>query len=403
MQRIAQAAYSSVFWLLSHLKPQPLSAAWYAIYLQVVALILLNSISQTALAQKLATPTDSVPSSMPYIFGVYAQGSFIVNHAPAVAHLAASHPLGVELNVQRQTTGAQPWHAWYHYPKVGLALVYYDYRNPVLGQSYAATVYLSKSFSRTARHDFSVRLGTGLAYFPVHYDLYSNRKNTFVSSPINATLQFRAEYDVALTEHLGLLLALGLTHYSNGATDKPNFGINLPTVVLGLNYHQQRPAPHRGGYAPAPTDVGHNFLNVSTSVAFKRRSIADSKVYTVNSLTLAAGRRINRKSNLLVGLEGFYDRSLRAAQLDTARQIDHLPDTRKAGAFVGHELLIGRLALVTHLGVYFYNPYASNPFYYERVGLKYQFTPWLFGAVDLKVHRAIADALELKAGIRLGH
>jgi hypothetical protein len=371
--------------------------------IQLVAGLLLGGCIQGAKAQRILLPADSggVPRA-PFIFGAYAQGSIIISHTQPVAHLVSSHPLGFELNVQRQTTGAAPWHAWYKYPKVGLALVYFDYRNPLLGRSYTATVYLSKSISRTARHDFSFRLGTGLAYFPVHYDLYTDRKNTFISSPLNATLQLRFEYDLALSEHLGLLLALGLHHYSNGATSKPNFGINLPTVAVGLNYHQQRPAPVRPGYAPAPLDVGHNFLNVSTSVAFKKRSAFDPTTYLVNSVTLAAGRRLSRKSNLLVGLEGFYDRSLRAAQLDTARATTNLPDTRKASAFVGHELLLGRLAMVTHLGAYFYNPYKSNPFIYERVGLKYHFTPWLFGVLDLKVHLFTADALELKVGARLG-
>ena len=62
---------------------------------------------------------------------------------------------------------------------------------------------------------------------------------------------------MALTEHLGLLVGLGLNHYSNGATTKPNFGINLPTVLLGLNYHQQRPFVPLGPARPAnPTDLG---------------------------------------------------------------------------------------------------------------------------------------------------
>jgi hypothetical protein len=121
----------------------------------------------------------------------------------------------------------------------------------------------------------------------------------------------------------------------------------------------------------------------------------------VNSVTLAAGRRVNRKSNLLVGVEGFYDRSLLAVLRDTASSQDHLPDTKKASAFVGHELLFGRLALVTHLGFYVYNPYKSNPFYYERVGLKYQITNLLFADIDLKVHRATADVIEFKVGVRL--
>jgi len=341
------------------------------------------------------------PAREPFIFGAYAQGGIIISHTAPVAHLVESHPTGFELNVQRQTTGAAPWHAWYKYPKVGLALVYYDYHNPILGQSYAASVYLSKPIVRTARHDLSFRLGTGLAYFPQHYDLYTNRKNTFVSSALNATLQMRLEYDVALSEHLGLLLGFGLNHYSNGGSAKPNFGINLPTLLLGLNYHQQRPVPTARPLAPEPTDIGRNFFNASASMGYKQRTGGDPKHYLVTSVTLAAGRRINRKSNLLVGIEGFDDRSLVAVLRDTARSQDHLPDVKKASAFVGHELLFGRLAMVTHLGVYFYNPYKSNPAYYERIGLKYQFTKVLFGDIDLKVHRATADVIELKVGVKL--
>lgn len=337
----------------------------------------------------------------PFIFGVYAQGAAIINHTPAVSHLVSSHPTGLELNVQRQTTGAAPWHSWYKYPKVGLALVYYDYHNPILGRSYAASVYMSKALVRTARHDLSFRLGTGLAYFPEHYDLYTNRKNRFIGAPLNATLQMRLEYDVALSSHLGLLMALALNHYSNGATAYPNFGLNLPTLVVGINYHQARLAPTAAGAGPLPADVGHNFINVSTSLGYKQRSGGDPSHYLVNSITLAAGRRLNRKSNVLVGLEGFYDRSLLADLHDLPSPPADLPDVKKASGFVGHELLFGRLALVTHLGVYFYSPYKSSPVYYERVGLKYQFANLLFGAIDLKVHRTIADVVEFKVGVKL--
>ncbi|WP_170172550.1 acyloxyacyl hydrolase [Hymenobacter rigui] len=338
----------------------------------------------------------------PLVLGVYGQGSFIIAHTPAVKHLAVSHPTGVEVNIQRQTNGSEPWHAWYKYPKVGLALVYYDYHNPVLGKSYAASVYINKAFWRTRRQELNFRIGTGVGYFPVRYNQDTNHKNTIVSSGLNATIQTRLEYDVALTEHLGLLLGLGLNHYSNGATTKPNFGINLPTVLLGLNYHQQRPfRPLDTAPEPAPAELGRNFLNVSTSVGWKQRNTTDHRRYLVNSVTLAVGRRVNRKSNLVAGVEGFFDRSLQAQLRDTARAGDQLPDVKKAGAYVGHELLFGRLAFVSHLGFYLYNPYKSNKFYYERLGLKYHFTDRVFGNVDLKVHRGSADVIECRLGVKL--
>jgi hypothetical protein len=349
---------------------------------------------------------DSISSAVPaprapFIIGAYAQGSIIMAHTYAIRHLVASHPTGFEVNLQRQTTGAAPWHAWYKFPKVGLALTYYDFHNPILGHVFAASPYISKTFSRGPKHDFSFRLGAGLAYLTNPYNQETNHKNTIASSALNATLQMRFEYDYALTPHLGLLAGIGLNHYSNGATTKPNFGVNLPSVVLGLNYHEQRPAPTYRNPADLPADIGRTFFNVSTSLGFKQRTESDHQKYLVSSVTLAVGRRVNRKSNLLLGVEGFNDRSLKATLEDTTRAGGKQPDVKKAGVFIGHELLFGRLAFDSHLGFYVYAPYKSSTVYYERLGLKYHFTDLLFGAIDLKIHRGAADVIEFKVGAKL--
>ena len=363
--------------------------------------LLLTLAARPALAQ---ADSVNIPVTMPrapLIIGAYAQGSIIMAHTYAIRHLVTSHPTGFEVNLQRQTTGAAPWHEWYKYPKIGLALTYYDFHNPILGHVFAASPYISKTFSRGPKHDFSFRLGAGLAYLTNPYNQETNHKNTIASSALNATLQMRFEYDYALTPHLGLLAGIGLNHYSNGATTKPNFGVNLPSLVLGLNYHEQRPASTYHNPAPLPDDIGRTFFNVSTSLGYKQRTEGDKNKYLVNSVTLAVGRRVNRKSNLLLGVEGFNDRSLKATLEDTTRAGLKQPDVKKAGVFIGHELLFGRLAFDSHLGFYVYAPYKSSTPYYERLGLKYHFTNLLFGAIDLKIHRGAADVIEFKVGAKL--
>ena len=348
-----------------------------------------------------ADTTAALAPRAPLILGAYAQGSIILLHTAAIRHLVVSRPTGFEVNLQRQTTGAAPWHGWYKFPKVGLALIYYDFHNPTVGHIFAASPYLSKSISRGEKHDFSFRLGAGLAYLSNPYDPQTNHKNTIVSSALNATIQLRFEYDYVLTPHLGLLAGLGLNHYSNGATSKPNFGVNLPSLVLGLNYHAQRQAPRANAHAPAPAEVGNIFVNISTSLGSKQPNEKIREKYLVNSLTAAVGRRVNRKSNLLLGVEGFYDRSLEAQLADSTRAGLARPDVKKVSVFGGHELLFGRLAFVSHLGFYVYAPYKSSTVYYQRLGLKYHATDLLFGAVDLKLHGGKADVIEFKVGVRL--
>ena len=143
----------------------------------IVPLLLGGLTASRAGAQTPDTVVPAMPPRAPLVLGAYAQGSIILAHTYAIKHLVASHPTGFELNLQRQTTGAAPWHGWYKFPKVGVALTYYDFHNPVLGYIFSASPYLSKSFSRGAKHDLSFRLGAGLAYLTNPYDQVEPQKH----------------------------------------------------------------------------------------------------------------------------------------------------------------------------------------------------------------------------------
>ena len=335
----------------------------------------------------------------PWVVGAYAQGGFIIAHSPFMRHLAVSHPAGFEVNIQKQTTGKRNWHQLYRFPKVGYTFVYFNYHNPVLGRSYAVSTYLNKTLWQTRKTELNYRLGLGVAYLTEGYDQETNHKNTVASSALNATLQTRFEYDIRLSPHWSVLAGLGLNHYSNGATKKPNLGINIPTLSLGLNYHTV--SAYQTRESELPVYNPKLFYNLSTTVGWRQINPSNTKKFLVQSVTLAALKPLNRKSNLVLGLEGFYDRSLKVQQLtDTTLTGKAFPDTKKAGLFLGHELLFGQLAFETQLGGYVYRPYKYATAYYERLGLKYHFTSQLYGAVDLKIHGFAADVLEWRVGYR---
>lgn len=335
------------------------------------------------------------------MLGVYTQHAAIVNHSPKMQHLVGTYPQGVEVNLQFQTSGKAAWHYDYHYPRIGMSVVWLDYDNPVIGQSLAISPYLNMSFFRSGKKDLNFRIGTGLAYFTNKFSIEENPKNTVISSSLNAVLQARFEYDQKISEHFSFLTALGLNHYSNGAIRKPNLGVNLPTLSLGVTYHSQpRFTPPEAEQKPFEPGI---FLDVSTSIGMKHLTPANPERYLVNSVSLVVGRKANRKSNLLMGLEGFYDRSLREVQqYDTRLDPNQpLPDIRRVGLYAGHELILGKLSFMTHLGVYLYRPYKYHTFYYQRIGLKYQVTDMLFGETDLKVHGGAADVIECRVGMRI--
>jgi Lipid A 3-O-deacylase (PagL) len=353
-----------------------------------------------------AQQTDSVvlPAHRPFSVSAAWQSAFIIAHTPKVKHLSRSHPTGAEVKLEWQTTGSEAWHAAWRFPKLGVRLAYYDFHNAILGKSFEVSPYVSKYIIRSARQQLHFRLGIGLAYFNNPFSVTENRKNTIVSTHVNAAVHFGFEYAVRANRWFDVQSALLFQHYSNGATSKPNFGINLPTLSAGLVWHQTRWVPPSAPrhLAPLPTDQRRWFFDLATSLGWRQWGVIDRKRYLVNGIHAQVGRRINLKNNLVAGFDYFYDRALLTQRIkDTTITGSPTVDVQKVGAVVGHELLLGRLAFHWHLGLYLYEPYKSATWYYERIGLKYLFTPKFFGAIDLKVHRGAADVIEWKVGARL--
>lgn len=351
-------------------------------------------------------PTPAGGNGEPSVvsFGLATQHAFIGAHTPKVAHLAGSHPSGFDARAEWQTRGARPWHAAWRLPKTGVQLSYFDYHQPILGRSWALSLYTTKFIYRSARQQVHFRTGLGLAYFTNPFSEATNRKNTIVSTHLNAAINFRFEYAHRLTEHLDGEVAVALQHYSNGATSKPNFGINLPTFSAGLVYRPTRYTPPHGPrqLAPLPTGQRRWFVDVATSVGWRQWGVYDRKRYLVNGVHAQVGRRVNLKNNLVAGLDYFYDRSLlvQREQDSTIKGGTPTSDVRKVGVVAGQELLLGRLIVDWHFAWYLYQPFKSGTPYYERIGVKYLITPHLFACVDLKAHRGAADVVEWKLGVR---
>ncbi len=351
--------------------------------------------------------SDTAAAPAPLTIGAALHGAFIVAHTPKIDHLTRSHPTGGEVRAEWQATGRKPWHAAWRYPKTGIAVAYYDLHNPILGHCFSVSPYATKFIYRSARQQVHFRLGVGIGYFTNSFSLTDNRKNTIVSTPLNAAIHFRFEYALRISEHLDTEVALAFQHYSNGATSKPNFGINLPTASVGFSLHRSRWLPPSGARTLLPLPAGQRrwFVDLATSVGWRQWSPYDRRRYLVNGVHGQVGRRMNQKNNLTAGLDYFYDRSLLVQRVVDTIDVTYRPsttvDVTKIGAVVGHELLLGQLAFDWHFGWYLYAPYRSATPYYARIGLKYLFTKHVFGCVDLKAHRGSADVIEWKVGVRL--
>jgi hypothetical protein len=365
---------------------------------RILLLSLLTLLLGQVRAQQGQTDVANKPAWI--VGGAWQQGGLMV-HTAKIRHLRGIQPSGWEVNLQRQTVGKRYWQQLYRYPRVGAALTYLDYHHLILGRSVALSPYLSLPVKTGERDKLHLRFGTGLAFFSNQFYRDQNPANNIISATWNAVIQTRLEYEYLLGGKLALLAGAGLNHYSNGGNAKPNLGVNIATASLGLNFYAN---PYYQTFVREKEPVADpNFFSVSSSLGFKQRNDFDTVRYVVKSLALAVSRRVNQKSTLMLGVEGFYDPSLFPRRTTDPRvKPGTEPDIRRVAFQLGHELNLGKLAFGSQLGYYFYRPYKADAALYQRLETRYYLHRFVFIAAGLKLHDVIkADLIEYRLGVRI--
>lgn len=331
----------------------------------------------------------------------------IANHNPDILHLITGHPTGVIASWNRKTFGDEAWQARFNYPDIGYSFSYQDLKNDALGQNVA--FYAHYNFYFFKRH-LMARIGQGLAIASDPYDKEENFRNIAFGSKLMsstyAMINFKKEN--LFGSRIGLQTGISLIHYSNANVKAPNTSVNTIAFNFGLNYNLNDISTLE--YAPKEEGEEKFTEKIRYNIAF-RSGVNESDVVGTGQfpfyvLSGYADKRIGNLSALQLGTDIFLSQFLKEdikynAAAFPERNIDPDTDYKRIGLFVGHELFINKMSLVTQLGYYVYLPYEFESSIYQRIGLKRYFGDKWYGALTLKTHAAKAEALEFGVGIRL--
>jgi hypothetical protein len=339
-----------------------------------------------------------------FAIGIHTYYGFILKHTESIGHLAQSHPYAIEMNLNRITDGSEAWHHAYRYPEVGYAIGLYDFRNPILGKAIYALTYLDKALAKSKKSALRLKIGTGPALMTNPYDAEKNFQNTALSGRFMLSMQGEIAWTYLIHRQWQLRTGLTLTHFSNGAFKLPNSGVNIPALKMGLSYQSRQVQVQNLPDTIGNENMQHSVsLNISGSFFFKEIKLPGGKKYPGGVLSMYVNKRLNQKSALNVGVDGFYNTALKQIiRQDPDVDSLNIPDFKRASITFGHELFIGRVSMLTQMGVYVYNPYQkTDARIYQRVGLKYYFSRKLFANMLLKTHFGTADCVEWGLGISL--
>jgi len=339
-----------------------------------------------------------------YSYGAEYFVGFIVQHHPEMGHLIQGHPEGLRLNFTKASYGAKAWEQRYNFPEFSASLSFYDLKNDdFLGKTLSINIGLAFHLNDfiNRRGDFQTYFGYGLGYFNNVYDKTENNKNNVMSSHLPWSFNLRLGYWYKFNRSLRAGVNLQISHFSNASRNVPNFGLNVVNLNVGVRYQISRQTPE---YLFDKTTLKgfkeKSYVNFDFRFGITQLKPVGTGASPYFAVSVFWNKRINAKSILDAGIEGFMNKAIQKQIEHNHLLIEGSPDYKALGIMIGHELMLEKLAIVTQLGVYVYKPYQPDDRIYTKVGLKYYFNKNVFASFILKSHYAVAEVMEYGIGYR---
>lgn len=331
--------------------------------------------------------------------GATVHKGFLWGHSFNAMHLGGHSTKGLELEVSKRAWGNWEFYDLYKNALAGVSFqAFLLDKEKRLGNQYAMLGFFQQESGIRKKLTFFYRIGGGLGYASRRFDLLENNTNNLISSHINFSLTAKTGVKVEIKRTILLSSGISLLHFSNGAYKMPNLGTNIPSVFFTAEYLAVRLTDPVIGWKENAFKA-YSFIEASIKGGMKEGFPVNGPKFPIFVITGLAGRQINQKSSLNFGIDFQYDGSIKR-QADTMGLGGGFNYTRTA-ITAGHELSLGRISILTQLGIYVIQPV---PFYtkiYQRYGLKYYVKDDLFAQVTLKTHGGRADFVEWGLGIRL--
>ena len=329
----------------------------------------------------------------------------ILLHNTDISHLITGHPSGVILGFNKKTFGTEDWQADLGYPDTGFTLIYQDMANSVLGNNISLYAHYNFYFFK---RNLQFRVGQGLAYNTNPYDKNTNfRNNAYGSHTLSSTMLMLNYHRENIIAGLGFKAGLSLIHYSNANVRAPNTSTNTAAFNFGLVYDfDHKYSPEYASRAKSEKPKEQIRYNLALRTGINESDINGSGQFGFWIFSAYADKRLGKRSAIQLGADYFSSNFLKElirfqSIAFPELEVESGTDFRRVGVFLGHELFVNKLSVVTQFGYYVYYPFDFEGRTYNRIGMKRYFGDKVYGTITLKSHAAKAEAVEFGVGVRL--
>jgi hypothetical protein len=319
---------------------------------------------------------------------------------PAITYLFQDNIYAFDICASFPTYGNDYWEKLYNYPRSGIGYSYWSLGNDeVIGKAHVIYGFLNiPVVKRSGKFSLNYQISLGGAYFPKVFDVHENPFNRAIGSHTNIYARFGLDGKFKLSPSCEIVLEAGTTHFSNGKTKSPNYGINVGSVSVGLNYLFGK--NDNKIHEPEAPVTGKKFVQtVLFSAGSKVYDNLLGKRYLTSSVSYNVERLINHKKKIGLGADFFYDSSIREAlAAEDGTPEKDFSKLIRVGLHGSYTVQYKKLIAGIQIGNYLYSKYTILTRVYSRLSVQYKLPKNLIASVSVKSHRGKADCLEWGIG-----
>ena len=369
---------------------------------------LLITILQLIVVQNLygirETERDTLSVVAPLSVGFTYHYGYTINHNAAIAALNTKHFSTYELSLQRQTVGKSYWEQKCNYPAFGVTFMYSELANPQqLGRMFGLYPYVDAALvSWRNNNKICLTLGLGVAYGTKPYDRFDNYKNISYGSHLNMLVRLGLKGNVRIFPKMELSGGIDLIHISNGTTKEPNFGLNNPSLFLGLNYQINDVSGEKIVYPDEPRPKYPYRFQIATYGGYKDTDfISGTPVYFVGDLHVNMLKQYRFARSWGAGLELYMDYAnvqiLKNEGKFSGSAISYMVPSVKAI----HQFHFNRLSIGTEVCYMVYHKDDKKSDIHVNLTAGYDVNDWLTAGMSLRAGFFFADYIGIGLGFKV--
>jgi hypothetical protein len=323
----------------------------------------------------------------------------------------------LSFQVLKQTIGELPIEQIFHYPRYGFGVYTGEFfKGNYFSRPWGAYGIFIGSFADWKRLSLNYSLLLGVTGNWNHYDPANNNYNTTLADDFTTHVDFGLRLNYEITHHFEAGLGISFAHFSNGAMEIPNFGINMLAPQVSITY-----LPHytKDKYIKRvlPAYLKNTYLDLALYGGEKNLPYPECDLDTAHNffgfhypqygLTAVLNRNISYVVALGIGLHIGYDSSkntrYKMVNGQMAPDLSFLPDNINLGIIPSCEFNFDRVTFVLQpcYSIYKHETSFKKPDFFGKFGLKFKLLEEYYAGIQLHTFKLHADFIEFSIGYRL--